>query len=263
MTIRLTPKAKQKIENTFLSRLGPVRLEEKLAESYLGILVDDDTIFNPLENLPSCAHDKFPEYIMWLMSQPDYFYFLMKYVLQIESFPMQCVIIKELFARRFPMLIASRGGGKSFALAVYLLIRMILTPDAKCIITSAGFRQAKVVFDYMEVIWKKSLVLQNCFKGGKNGPTHGTDVWTFRLGNSITYALPVGPDGSKVRGYRANFLVGEEFACSRKSLVQTDLGLLKIEDIVENRISCNVINSNGDLEPIVDWIKTPKTDIYK
>ncbi len=220
MTLRISPKSKRKIENTFLSRLNPVRLEEKLAESYLGILIDDSTIFNPLENIPTCAHDKFAEYIVYLMSQPDYFYFLMKYLLQIDSYPMQCVMIKELFSRRFPMLIAARGGGKSFALAVYLLIRMILTPDAKCIITSAGFRQAKVVFDYMEVIWKKSPVLQSCFKGGKNGPTHGTDVWTFRLGNSITYALPVGPDGSKVRGYRANFLIAEEFASVNRQVFE-------------------------------------------
>ena len=92
----------------------------------------------------------------------------------------------------------------SITLALYMLIRMILIPGTRCIITSAGFRQAKVVFDYMERIWDKAPILQSCFKGGKNGPTHGTDVWTFRLGDSLTYALPVGPDGSKVREYRAN-----------------------------------------------------------
>lgn len=255
MTIRLTPKAKQKIENTFLSRLGPVRLEEKLAESYLGILVDDETIFNPLENLPTCAHDKFPEYIMWLMSQPDYFYFLMKYVLQIDSWPMQCVMLKELFSHRFPMLLGSRGLSKSFTLAVYILIRMILVPNSKCIITSAGFRQAKVIFDYMETIWKKSLVLQNCFKGGKNGPTHGTDVWTFRLGDSICYALPVGPDGSKVRGYRANCVY-------KDTLIQTDIGLVKINEYLKH--DCyKVLNRNLSLEMPDKIYKTVPTDVYK
>lgn len=108
----------------------------------------------------------------------------------------------------------------SFSLAVFLFIKMILEPGSKCIITSAGFRQAKVVFDYMETIWKKSEILRSCFKGDKNGPVHGTDVWTFRVGDSITYALPVGPDGSKIRGYRANCLISEEYATINRQIFE-------------------------------------------
>lgn len=142
----------------------------------------------------------------------------------------------------------------SFTLAVYMLIRMILIPGTKCVITSAGFRQSKVVFDYMENIWKKSLILQNCYKGGKNGPTHGTDVWTFRLGDSITYALPVGPDGSKVRGYRANCLHGD-------TLISTDKGIVKIKDF--KKYNCKqLVNMNHTLESPDSYYSTELTDVY-
>lgn len=143
----------------------------------------------------------------------------------------------------------------SVSLALYMLIRMILIPGTRCIITSAGFRQAKVVFDYMERIWDKAPILQSCFKGGKNGPTHGTDVWTFRLGDSLTYALPVGPDGSKVRGYRANCVHGD-------TLIQTDKGLIKIRDF--NNKKCEaVININKGIEIPKSFYNTEPTDVYE
>lgn len=243
------------IENTFLSKLTSEQLDVKLAEAYLGIIANDETLFNPLENIPSFANDKFPEYICHLMSEPDYFYFLMKYILQIDTWPQQALMIKEMYTHRFPMLIGSRGLGKSYMLAVYMLLRMLIIPGTQCIITSAGFRQAKVVFEYMERIWKKSIMLQNCFKGDKNGPTHGTDVWIFRLGDSITYAIPVGHDGQKVRGYRAN-CVHED------TLINTNKGLVKIKDFKTYKCD-SVININGELECPRSFYNTEPTDVYE
>lgn len=257
-------KIQKEVKSCFINTLSPEDLNKKLSEAWLGVLVNDHTIFNPLERIPAGAHDKFSEYLVWLMGQPDYFYFLIKIILQMESYPMQCLILKELFNHKFPILLGGRGLAKSTSIAIYLLMKMIITPGCKCVVTGAGFRQAKVVFDYMEQIWIKSPMLRNCFRGSKNGPVHGTDVWTFRLGDSITYALPVGPDGSKIRGYRANVLVNDEFSClGYNSIVGTDLGLLKIGDIVENKINCSVYNKDGILEPVINYIKTPLTDVYK
>lgn len=243
------------IKETFLKKLSPEQLDAKLAEAYLGIISNDETLFNPLEQIPSFAGDKFAEYICYLMSDPDYFYFLMRYILQIDTWPQQALIIKEMYTHRFPMLIGSRGLGKSYMLAVYMMLRMLIVPGTQCIITSAGFRQSKVVFEYMERIWKKSIMLQNCFKGGKNGPTHGTDVWTFRLGDSITYAIPIGHDGSKVRGYRAN-CVHED------TLINTNKGLVKIKDF--KKYECDsVVNMNGELESPKSFYNTEPTEVYE
>ena len=210
-------KVQKEVKSCFIKKLSQEDLATKLSEAWLGVLVNEESIYNPLNNIPVIAQDRFSEYLTWLMSQPEYFYFLIKIILQMDSYPMQCLILKELYNHKFPILLGSRGLSKSFSIAMYLLIKMITTPGCKCVVTGAGFRQAKVVFDYMEQMWIKSPMLRNCFKGAKNGPVHGTDVWTFRLGDSITYALPVGPDGSKVRGYRANVLVNDEFSSANRT----------------------------------------------
>lgn len=209
------------VNNSFLKYLTEAELEEKIkAEAYLGIIANDDTLHNTLNEIPMVGHDNFNEYLVYLMTRPEYFYFIIKILFGMKTFPMQSVMLKELYEHRFPILIAGRGSGKTFTLGLYLLIRMIITPGIKCVITGAGFRQAKLVFEVMESIWTRAPMLRGCFKGLKNGPFHGTDAWHFRLGDSTCYALPVGHDGSKVRGYRANVLVADEFASLSRTIFE-------------------------------------------
>lgn len=108
----------------------------------------------------------------------------------------------------------------TFILGLYTLIRMITTPGIKCVLTGAGFRQAKLIFEVMETVWHKAPMLKNCFKSDKNGPKHGTDSWSFRLGDSICWALPIGHDGSKIRGYRSNLLICDEKATVQKMIFE-------------------------------------------
>lgn len=244
------------VENSFLRDLTKEQLEQKIKEeAYLGILANDSTLANPLLDIPMIAHDNFSEYLVYLMGRPEYFYFMIRVLFGMETFPMQAMILKELYEHRFPILLASRGASKSFSLGMYILIRMISTPGIKCVITGAGFRQAKLVFDVMESIWNKAPMLRNCFKGPKNGPTHGTDAWHFRLGESICYALPVGHDGSKIRGYRANCV-------DKNTLIQTDIGLVKISDYL-SMDSYRVLNINNQLELPEKIYKTEPTDVYE
>ena len=209
------------VEKSFLKDLSKEDLETKIREeAYLGLLTNDETLFNPLLDIPMVAHDNFNEYLVYLMSQPDYFYFIIKILFGMETFPMQMVLLKEMFTHRFPIVIASRGASKTFSLGLYVLIRMIITPGVKIVVTGAGFRQAKLVFEVMENIWNKAPMFRNCFKGARNGPFHGTDAWTFRLGESICYALPVGHDGSKVRGFRAHILLNDEFGTMPRTIFE-------------------------------------------
>lgn len=209
------------VEKSFLRDLSEEELEKKIREqAYLGILTKDETLFNPLLDIPMCAHNNFDEYLVYLMSQPDYFYFIIKVLFGMDTFPMQIMMLKEMYTHRFPIIIASRGASKTFTLGLYVLIRMITTPGIKCVITGAGFRQAKLVFDVMENIWNRAPMFRNCFKGSRNGPFHGTDAWTFRLGESICYALPVGHDGSKVRGFRAHLLLNDEFGTMPRTIFE-------------------------------------------
>ena len=100
----------------------------------------------------------------------------------------------------------------SSIIAIYALLRMIFIPGRKVVITGAGFRQSKIIFEYMERIWNNSPLLRDLVgNDGRNGPSHGTDMWKFTIGESYCIAIPIG-NGEKIRGQRAHDIVIDEFA---------------------------------------------------
>lgn len=135
-----------------------------------------------------------------------------KNILGLDLFPIQIAILQMMWNTPFPMLIACRGGSKSFMLAVYAVLRAILDPGAKIVIVGAGLRQARLVFNYIDTVWSNAPILRNIVGGGKKaGPRQNVDLCYFRVGDSIIYALPMG-DGTKIRGFRANVVIADEFA---------------------------------------------------
>jgi intein/homing endonuclease len=133
------------------------------------------------------------EYLVSTMLNTDYLGWTAKVLLNIDLFPIQIAILQILWRTTFPMLIACRGGGKSYLLAVYAVLRAVLDPGSKIVIVGAGLRQAKLVFSYVEEIWNNSPVLRNIIGGGKkSGPRQNVDLCYFRVGDSIIHALPLG-----------------------------------------------------------------------
>src|SRR5581483_807386 len=128
-------------------------------------------------------------------------------VFNVKLFPFQHVILKQLWSKTFPMLIGSRGMGKSFILALYAMLRALIHQGTKIVIVGAAFRQAKVVFEYVEALWANAPVLRDLCGGGKGrnnrdqGPRRDIDRCECIIGDSIIIALPLG-DGKKIRGQR-------------------------------------------------------------
>ena len=94
-------------------------------DAWLNINVDESKIINPF-SLPT--EEEFKTKLTWLMTNPEYFSFLCKELLNIEILPTQALMLKEMWSRKFPMLIASRGFGKSIILSVYSILRALLMP---------------------------------------------------------------------------------------------------------------------------------------
>jgi intein/homing endonuclease len=106
---------------------------------------------------------------------------------------MQCVILREMWIRPFPMIVATRGGGKSFLLAVYSVLRCLLYSNVKVVIVGAAFRQAKLVFEYAERIWNNAPILRNmCGTGKDQGSHRSMDKLELRIGNNTVVAVPLG-----------------------------------------------------------------------
>ena len=186
-------------------------IEKILQDAWLGINVKEDELFNPMDFLfYDQDKDKMIERIAWLMMRPEYFSFVCKYVLNIEISPFQSLILQEMWNKKFPMLIGSRGMGKSFILSVYPLLRALFMPRRKIIVVGAAFRQSKVLFEYMDTIWKKAPILRDLC-GANSGPRRDVDRCVMHIGDSTITCLPLG-DGSKIRGQRANDIIADEFA---------------------------------------------------
>ena len=159
-------------------------------------------------------------HLMKLLRDPKYVGATCKLLFNIELHPMQCVILQEFWNRPFPMYIASRGWGKSFLLALYAVLRCTFYPGTKIVIVGAAFRQSKIIFEYMETMWRNSPILRSIFSGNEDGPRRDVDRCTIRLGDSWTIAVPMG-DGSKIRGLRAHIIIADEFASISPDIYET------------------------------------------
>jgi hypothetical protein len=159
-------------------------------------------------------------HLIRLLRNPKYLGTTCKVLFNIELHPMQVAILQEFWNRPFPMYIASRGWGKSFLLALYSVLKCTFYPGTKIVIVGAAFRQSKIIFEYMETMWRGSPILRSIFNGNEDGPRRDVDRCTIRLGDSWTIAVPMG-DGSKIRGLRAHIIIADEFASISPDIYET------------------------------------------
>ncbi len=84
----------------------------QLNDAWLNI--DPNTpIINPFDRLKTEDPEEFYKRLTCLFLNPEYIYFVCKHVLNIELLPMQALILQEMWQRKFPMLVATRGFGKA------------------------------------------------------------------------------------------------------------------------------------------------------
>ena len=133
----------------------------------------------------------------------------------LELAPFQSVILRMLWDKTFPILLMTRGGGKTFMLAVYSLLRAILVIGSKIVIVAASFRQSKLVFDYIEQIYNYSPIVQ----AAVTKIARPNDSREMYIGTSSIRALPLG-NGEKIRGVRATDIVCDEYASIPEEIFQ-------------------------------------------
>jgi hypothetical protein len=159
-------------------------------------------------------------HLLRILRNPEYIGSTCKLILNIELHPMQTMVLQEMWERPFPMLIGSRGFSKSFLLALYAILKCSFFPGTKVVIVGGAFRQSKIIFEYMETIWKNSPILRSIFNGNEDGPRRDVDRCTIRLGDSWTIAIPLG-NGDKIRGLRAHIILADEFSSISPDIYET------------------------------------------
>jgi hypothetical protein len=191
---------------------------EELNDAWLNIDVHKSDLIAPLDILDTEDPQEFYKKLTWLLTQPDYFAFLCKHIFKIDLLPFQGLILQELWHRKFPMLIGSRGMGKTFLMSLYCVLRALLMPERKIVVVGAAFRQSKYLHDYMESMWKNSGILRDLCDSN-SGPRRDVDMCRMLINGSQIVALPIG-DGSKIRGQRANDIISDEFASMSREIFE-------------------------------------------
>ena len=246
-------------KKTKSDKIDGYNVHQILQDAWLNVIINEKTLYNPMEVIPDvCSHR--PElYYSWLLTRPEYLGLAAKVLLNINLAPFQVVILQQMWTHKFPMLVGSRGCGKTFILAVYALLRALLIPNRKVVIVGSVFRQSKLVFNYIKTIYDNSPVLRSITK---DEPHFSNDRCHLTLGTSKVTALPIG-SGDKIRGERSSEILADEFAClSRNSLLQTDLGIVKIEDYLDGE-AYSLLNKDNEFEYPDTIFRTPKVDVYR
>ena len=137
----------------------------------------------------------------------------------IKLAPFQEITLKGLMNRNFSMCVWGRGCGKTFIASVFCFLQCIFNPGTKILIAGPTFRTARFIFNNLEnmVESKGAELLAQAF--GAKSKRNDQYEWKIN-GGSIT-AIPL--NGEKIRGFRANVLVLDEFLLLPEDLVNTVL----------------------------------------
>lgn len=226
-----------------------LRLEQLAAECWYD-LGDTTQIETPtdLDDLWSDPEDPAYKKLVRYMRQPENFGFTCEHILNVRLFPYQLIILQEMWSHKFPMLIAGRGSAKSYLLAVYVILKLLLKPEHKFAVLGAGFRQSKVIFEYANKIWANAPVLRDICRGFyyKQGPTKDVDRALIQICDSSGAFLPVG-DGEKIRGQRANTLALDEFKSFSETIYEVVVSLF----------------TSTAADPVGKYIKLKQIELYQ
>ena len=126
----------------------------------------------------------------------------------VELFPFQEMAIRAMFQKDFFLMVGGRGISKSFSAAVFAWLYALFNPGVKIGIISASFRQARVLFQYIEDMAKSKngRLLEQSIVGDIS---HKNDYHSMEIGTSKIIALPLGT-GGKLRGFRFNVMLIDE-----------------------------------------------------
>jgi len=104
----------------------------------------------------------------------------------------------------------------TYLFGLYAVYKAFLDQGSKIIVVGSGFRQSKMIMEACEKVWHSADVLRDIIgltglRGEENGVKYAMDKITMTIGESEITALPIGVGGQKIRGFRSNCTIADEF----------------------------------------------------
>jgi hypothetical protein len=133
--------------------------------------------------------------------------------------PYQEIHLKAMMNRNFNMCVFGRGCGKSFIAAVFCFLQCVFEPNTKILLAGPTFRTARFIFNNLEKIVQSpgAELLAQCF-GAKS---KRNDQFEWQINGGSIVAIPL--NGEKIRGFRANILVLDEFLLLPEEIIKNVL----------------------------------------
>lgn len=134
----------------------------------------------------------------------------------IELYPDQIITIKGLMKHNFSLCVWGRGVGKTWTAAVYCILQAILFPKTSILVAGPTFRTARFIFNHIEKICDdpEAQMLAACM-GAK---IRRNDEFRWNINGGEIVAIPL--NGEKIRGFRADILLIDEFLLMPEDLVE-------------------------------------------
>lgn len=135
-------------------------------------------------------------------------------LLGVELEDIQSIIFKDIWFKDYVIVVACRGLGKSFLQALLAALRAMLYPGHRVGLIGSSYRQAKVMFREVEALYQGSEIFR---EATVRSPIKSTDMCEIRFKSAGKYAgssilaIPLGSDGSKIRGQRFFTICCDEF----------------------------------------------------
>lgn len=137
----------------------------------------------------------------------------------IKLSPYQEITLRGMLNRNFSMCVWGRGCGKTFIASVFCILQCIFEPGTKILLAGPTFRTARFIFNNIEKICdaKGAELLSQAFgiKSKRN------DQYEWQINGGSIIAIPL--NGEKIRGFRANILVLDEFLLLSEEIIKTVL----------------------------------------
>lgn len=273
----LIDEARWVLTDSDLERLKPVQTPAEIEQAINLIrygLMDEAGMLaaNPFRDGDWAAA---PDYsLLRVLRDPEYFPYAVYHLFRkpdgqpVRLMPFQHLALMEFWWRQLVMLVASRGAGKSWLLAVYILLKLTFHQGTEIAVVSKTLRQSKILYSYCERLWNNSPVFRSLVGEGapkRNGPRPAMSEgrYEFVIGDSIALFLPLGPDGEGIRGIRSQCTITDEFGClDYNTIVETDRGMVRIGEWAE-RGGDHLVRPGLPPAPPAKFFTTPPVDAYR
>jgi hypothetical protein len=134
----------------------------------------------------------------------------------IQLYPDQIITIKGMLQRNFSLCVWGRGVSKTWTAAVYCILQCLFEPKTTILVAGPTFRTARFIFNHIEKIAESPEAIMLFQAMGAKQRRNDEFRWAINGGEIL--AIPL--NGEKIRGFRANVLVIDEFLLMSEELVE-------------------------------------------